>query len=336
MADRRGTRWDAMTLRCAVAVLACIVPCSSYSADLSGTMPYPNRPIRLIVPFAAGSGGDFLGRLVGAKFADVLGQPAIVENRPGAAGNLAMEIAARAAPDGYTLVLGNAGTNTVNPSIYRTPGFDPVRSFVPISKLTTVPSVIVAGPASPVGTLEELVALARREPGKLDYATTGIGLTSHLAMATFAARAGISLVHIPYASSGLLKGVLAGEVPLACSAIEVVRENVKAGRLRALAVTGARRVDSLPGTPTIAESGFPGFEVVSWYGILAPSGTPPEIVNRLHAALVRILHFPNVAEAITAAGQEVVGNSPEQFAAEILADLARGRAIVDALKIHVD
>jgi tripartite-type tricarboxylate transporter receptor subunit TctC len=313
-----------------------MVPCVSHAADTLGTMPYPSRPIRLIVPFAAGSGGDFLGRLVAAKLADVLGQPAIVENRPGAAGNLAMEIVARAAPDGYTLVLGNAGTNTVNPSIYRALGFDPVRSFVPISKLTTVPSVIVAGPASPVGTLEELVALARREPGKLDYATTGIGLTSHLAMATFAARAGIELVHIPYASSGLLKGVLAGEVPLACSAIEVVRENVKAGRLRALAVTGSRRVDSLPGTPTIAESGFPGFEVVSWYGILTPSGTPPEIVNRLHAALVRILRNPEVAEAITAAGQEVVGNTPEQFADEIRSDLVRGRAIVEALKIRVD
>jgi tripartite-type tricarboxylate transporter receptor subunit TctC len=130
--------------------------------------------------------------------------------------------------------------------------------------------------------------------------------------------------------------VLAGEVPLACSAIEVVRENVKAGRLRALAVTGARRVDSLPGTPTVAESGFPGFEVVSWYGILAPSGTPPEVVNRVHAALVRLLRFPDVAEAIAAAGQEAVGNSPEQFAAEIRAELIRGRAVVDALKIRVD
>src|SRR5450631_887024 len=204
MVDRCGRRWGAMTLRRVIAVLACVVPCLSDAVDPSLTIPYPSRPIRLIVPFAAGSGGDFLGRLVGAKLADVLGQPAIVENRPGAAGNFAMEIAARAAPDGYTLVLGNAGTNTINPSIYRSLGFDPVQSFVPISKLTTVPSVIVAGPASPVGTLEELVALARREPGKLDYATTGIGLTSHLAMATLAARAGIELVHIPYASSGLL------------------------------------------------------------------------------------------------------------------------------------
>jgi len=325
-----------MTLRRVVAALACLVASLCNAAEPSGTMPYPNRSIRIIVPFAAGSGGDYLGRLLAAKFVDVLGQPAIVENRPGAAGNLAMEIAARAAPDGYTLVLGNAGTNTVNPSIYRSPGFDPVHSFVPISKLTTVPSVIVAGPASPVRTLGEMVALARREPGKLDYATTGIGLTSHLAMATLAARAGVELVHIPYASSSLLKGVLAGEVPLACSAIEVVRESVKAGRLHALAVTGSHRVDSLPGTPTVAESGFPGFAVVSWYGLLAPSGTPPDIVDHLHAALVRILRYPEVAAAIASAGQEVVGNTPEQFALEIRADLVRGRALVEALKIRVD
>jgi tripartite-type tricarboxylate transporter receptor subunit TctC len=314
-------------------VFAAVSPGPSAAQDAT---LYPNRPIRLIVPFAAGSGGDFLGRLVGNKLGENLGQPVIVENRPGAAGNFAMELAAKATPDGYTLVLGNAGTNTVNPSIYRTPGFDPIHSFVPITKLTTVPSVIVAGPLSNARTLKEMIALAHRDPGKLDYATLGVGLTSHLAMVALSVRAGIELTHVPYGSGGVLKAVLAGEVPLACSAVEVIKESVTAGRLRALAVTSAQRVASLPDTPTVAESGFPGFEFVSWYGILAPSGTPPEIVKRLYLELSRIVHQPDIAERIVNAGQVVVGNSPEQFAADIRSDLARGRKLVDALKIQVD
>lgn len=297
---------------------------------------YPDHPVHLIVPFAPGSGGDFLARLVGARLGETLGQAVVVENRPGASGNLAMEFVARAAPDGYTLVLGNAGTNTVNPSLYRRPGFDPLRSFVPITRLTTVPSVIVAGPSSPVHTLAELVDLARREPGKLDYATVGVGLSSHLAMVEFSMRAGIELTHIPYGMGGVLRAVLAGEVPIACSAVEVVRKNVEAGRLRALAVTGDRRVPSLPGTPTVAEQGFPGFDMVSWYGVLAPYGTPPRIVDRLNADLVRIVHEPGIERQIADAGQQVVGNTSEEFAADIRAGLARGKELVDTLGIHVD
>ncbi|MGE5088095.1 MAG: Bug family tripartite tricarboxylate transporter substrate binding protein [Candidatus Levyibacteriota bacterium] len=297
---------------------------------------YPDHPVRLIVPFGPGSGGDFLARLVGARLGQVLGQAIVVENRPGASGNLAMELAARAAPDGYTLVLGNAGTNTVNPSLYRNLGFDPLDSFVPISKLTTVPSVIVAGPSSPVRTLPELIELARREPAKLDYATIGLGLSSHLAMVEFSTRAGIELTPIPYGAGGVLKAVLAGEVPLAISAVEVVRKNVEAGRLRALAVTSERRVPSLPDTPTVAEQGFPGFDMQSWYGILAPHGTPPRIVDRLNAELVRIVHEPDIARQIANAGQQVVGNTSDEFAADIRDGLARGRRLVDALGIHVD
>ncbi len=297
---------------------------------------YPNHPVRLIVPFGPGSGGDFLARLVGARLARDLGEPVVVENRPGAAGNIAMNLVARADPDGYTLVLGNAGTNTVNPSLYRRPGFDPIRSFVPITKLTTVPSVIVAGPSSPVHTLAELIALARREPGQLNYATLGLGLSSHLAMVEFSTRAGIDLTPIPYGAGGVLKAVLAGEVPLAVTAVEVVRKNVEAGRLQALAVTSERRVPTLPDTPTVAEQGFPGFDMQSWYGVLAPHGTPSRIVDRLNADLVRIVHQPGIAKQIVDAGQQVVGNTTDEFAADIRAGLARGRKLVDQLGIHVD
>jgi tripartite-type tricarboxylate transporter receptor subunit TctC len=330
---RRQLRWWLWSLALLMAPLMALNGRAALAEDAG---PYPNHPVRLIVPFGPGSGGDFLARLVGAKLGQALGQAVVVENRPGASGNLAMELAARAAPDGYTLVLGNSGTNTVNPSLYRKLGFDPLGSFVPISKLTTVPAVIVAGPASPVHTLAELIDFARREPGKLDYATMGLGLSSHLAMVEFSTQAGIELTPIPYGTGGVLKAVLAGEVPLAVSAVEVVRKNVEAGRLRALAVTSDRRVPSLPDTPTIAEQGFPGFDMQSWYGILAPYGTPPRIVDRLNAELVRIVHEPDVAKQIVNAGQQVVGNTSDEFAADIRAGLARGRELVDKLGIHVD
>ncbi|MBU6484338.1 MAG: hypothetical protein KGR23_06025 [Betaproteobacteria bacterium] len=250
--------------------LAMLVALSGRAAMATDAGHYPSHPVHLIVPFGPGSGGDFLARLVGARLARDLGEPVVVENRPGAAGNIAMNIVARADPDGYTLVLGNAGTNTVNPSLYRRPGFDPIRSFVPITKLTTVPSVIVAGPSSPVHTLAQLIELARREPGQLDYETLGLGLSSHLAM------------------------------------VEV------------------------------AEQGFPGFDMQSWYGVLAPHGTPSRIVDRLNADLVRIVHEPDIAKAIVDAGQQVVGDTTDEFAADIRAGLARGRKLVDQLGIHVD
>ncbi|MEO8134166.1 MAG: tripartite tricarboxylate transporter substrate binding protein [Betaproteobacteria bacterium] len=317
--------------------LALLMGLAAHTAFAQGPQPYPNRPIYLIVPFAAGSGGDFLARLVGSRLATILGQAVVVDNRPGAAGNLAMDVAAKAAPDGYTLVLGNAGTNTVNPSVYRKLPFDPILSFAPIARLTTVPSVIVAGSSSTVRTLTELVERARAAPGTLDYATVGVGLSSHLAMAAFSERAGIELMHIPYGTGGVLKAVLAGEVPMACTAVEVVRANiVKGGRLRALAVTSERRIAALPDTPTVAELGYPGFNMESWYGVLAPSGTPQKIIDRLNAELLRIVRDPEVARQISDAGQVVAGSSPEELAADIRSGIERGRRLVEALKIRVD
>ena len=326
---RRRPRWPL----CGLAILAALAWRAAPAQDAE---PYPNRPLRLLVPFAAGSGGDFIARIVGSRLSLSISQPVVIDNRPGAAGNIAMEIAAKAAPDGYTLILGNSGTNTVNPSLYRKLPFDPIRSFAPVIRLTTVPSVIIAGPSSPVHTLAELVAHARREPGKLDYATVGVGLSSHLAMAMFSGRAGIELTHIPYGTGGVLKAVLAGDVPLACAAYEVVRANLAGGRLQALAVTSERRIPSLPDTPTVAEAGYPGFSLVSWYGILAPYGTPPKIVDRLNAELQRIVRDPDVARQITDAGQIVVGGTAEEFAADIRAGLERGRQMVETLKLRVD
>lgn len=297
---------------------------------------YPDRPLRFIVPFPVGGGTDFLARTIGEKLAVALGQPVVIENHPGAAGNVGAELAAKAAPDGYTLFFGSAGPLTINPNIYAKLGFDPVRSFVPVTRLVDVPSVIVAGPTMPANTLPALIALARQEPGKIAYATSGVGTSSHMAMVLLSVRAGIDLLHVPYGTSGVLRDVLAGEVPLAVAAVEVVKANVEAGKLRALAVTSRNRIAALPGTATVAESAFPGFAASSWYGVLVPAGTPTEIVQRLHIELARILRDPDVRRRLVTAGQEPVGNTPEEFAAEITAELARWAGAVKASGIRIE
>ena len=297
---------------------------------------YPGRPLRFIVPFPVGGGTDFLARTIGEKLSLALGQAVVIENHPGAAGNVGADLAAKSPPDGYTLFFGSAGPLTINPNVYTKLGFDPVRSFAPVTRLVDVPSVIVAGPAMPAGTLPALIALARQEPGKIAYATSGVGTSSHMAMVLLSVRAGIDLLHVPYGTSGVLRDVLAGEVPLAVAAAEVVKANVDAGKLRALAVTSRNRIAALPGTPTVAESALPGFAASSWYGVLVPAGTPTEIVQRLYIELAGILRDPDVRRRLIAAGQEPVGNTPEEFAAEIKAELARWAGAVKASGIRIE
>jgi tripartite-type tricarboxylate transporter receptor subunit TctC len=311
-----------------------LCPCVAIAQSTAGD--YPDRPLRFIVPFPVGGGTDFLARTIGDKLALALGQPVVIENHPGAAGNVGAELAAKAAPDGYTLFFGSAGPLTINPNIYAKLGFDPVRSFVPVTRLVDVGSVIVAGPSMPATTLKALIALARQEPGKIAYATSGVGTSSHMAMVLLSGRAGIDLLHVPYGTSGVLRDVLAGEVPLAVAAVEVVKANVDAGKLRALAVTSRNRIAALPDTPTVAESAIPGFAASSWYGVLVPAGTPSEIVQRLYIELTRILRDPGVRRRLVTGGQEPVGNTPEQFSAEIKAELARWASAVKASGLHID
>jgi tripartite-type tricarboxylate transporter receptor subunit TctC len=297
---------------------------------------YPDQPLRFIVPFPAGGGTDFLARTIGDKLALALGQSVVIENHPGAAGNIGAELAAKAPPNGYTLFFGSAGPLTINPNIYAHLGFDPVRSFVPVTRLVDVPSAIVAGPSMPASTLTALIALAREEPGKIAYATSGVGTSSHMAMVQLSERAGIQLLHVPYGASGVLRDVLSGEVPLAVAAVEVVKANVDAGKLRALAVTSRSRITALPETPTVAESAIPGFVATSWYGVLVPAGTPDEIVQRLYVEITRILRDPNVRQRLVTAGQEPVGNTPEQFSAEIKSELAQWARTVKTSGLHID
>ena len=315
-------------------LLLSLAPCVAIAQSTAGT--YPDRPLRFIVPFPAGGGTDFLARIIGDKLGLALGQPVVIENHPGAAGNIGAELAAKAAPDGYTLFFGSAGPLTINPNIYANLGFDPVHSFIPVTRLVDVPSVIVAGPSMPATTLTALIELARQEPGRIAYATSGVGTSSHLAMVRLSDRAGIRLLHIPYGASGVLRDVLSGEVPLAVAAVEVVKANVDAGKLRALAVTSRNRIAALPDTPTVAESAIPGFAATSWYGVLLPAGTPAEIVRRLYIEITKILRDPNVHQRLVTAGQEPVGNTPEQFSAEIKAELAQWARTVKTSGLHID
>ena len=318
------------------ALAACLLVASAGQALDALAEAYPARPIRLIVPFNAGGGIDALARQVGAKLSEALGQAVVVENLPGAGGNRASDLVARAAPDGYTLLVG-ANSLTINPALPGSHAPDPVRAFAPVSKLVTIPVAVAVTPSFEARSLQELLALARKTPRKLAFANQGIGTTSHIAAALLAQRAGVEFLHVPYSGTGrVARDVISGEIPILFSATGVVAPLVRGGQLRALAVTGSQRSSALPEVPTVAESGLPGFEVSSWYGVLAPAGTPAEIVGRLHAELVRILALPEVSERLPRQGMHPVGNTPAQFAAEISADVERWARVVREARIGAE
>jgi tripartite-type tricarboxylate transporter receptor subunit TctC len=324
---RRNVRW--WTLAAGLLVIA------SQGIDVLAET-WPSRTTRLIVPFPAGGGIDALARLLAARLSDAVGQPVVVENHPGAAGNRGSELVAKAAPDGYTLIVG-ANSMTINPALPGTRAPDPLRAFMPVTKLVTIPVVVAVTPSFEARTLEELLALARKAPRRLAYANQGIGTTSHMAATLLALRAGVEFLQIPYNGPGsVVKDVITGEIPIVFSSTGTTAPFVRSGQLRALAVTGSRRSSALPDVPTVAESGFPGFEVSSWYGVLAPAGTPPEIVGRLHGELVRILALPDVREMLARQGMYPIGNTPAQFAAEISADVERWSRVVREARIGVD
>jgi tripartite-type tricarboxylate transporter receptor subunit TctC len=298
---------------------------------------YPSKPIHLIVPFAAGGGNDNVARLVGKRLADSLGQPVLIDNRPGAGGVVGAELAAKAAPDGYTLFLGGVGSHAINPSLHDKLPYDPIRDFAPVALLAQAPLVLVVHPSVPAGSFPEFVAYARANPGRLNFASNGNGSSSQLAAVMFDSMAGVDMVHVPYKGlSPALADLLSGQVQLMFSSVVAILPHIKAGKLRGLAVTGARRLASMPELPTIAESGFPGYEASSWYGILAPAGTPREIVAKLNAELSKALEQPEVRSSLLAEGAEPAGGSPERFAAHIRSEKERlGKLIRDA-KIRLE
>jgi tripartite-type tricarboxylate transporter receptor subunit TctC len=295
---------------------------------------YPSRPIRLIVPFAPGGGNDTVARLVGESLGKRLGQPVIIDNRAGAGGVVGAEAAAHAAPDGYTLFLGGVGSHAINPNLHANLGYDPVRDFAPVSLLAQAPLVLVVHPSLPAQSVQQLVALAKAQPGKLNYASNGNGSSSQLAAVMFAAMTGIDIVHVPYKGlAPALADLLTGRDEMMFSSIVAILPHVQAGKLRPLAVTSRKRVALLPDVPTVAESGVPGYETSSWYGILAPAGTPAPVVRRLHDEIVKVLAQEDVRKALAGEGAEPVGNTAEEFSEFIRSEKERLGAVIRSGKV---
>ena len=282
---------------------------------------YPDRPIRLIAPFPAGGLADVLARAVGDELSKSFGQPVIVENRTGAGGNVGADAVAKAAPDGYTLMMSSAGILTANQFLYMTMPFDPEKDFVPVSNVADMPMMVVVNPNVPAKTLQELVALARAKPGKLNFGSPGIGTTGHLGLALFMHAANIKLTHVPYRGAApAMTDLLAGQIDGVVDNPPTVLPQIQGGRLRALAVAAKQRMALLPDLPTAAEAGVPGYEASSWFGVVAPAGTPPAIVAKLHNAIATALSQPVVRERFAKTGARLLGNSPEEFAQQIKSD----------------
>jgi tripartite-type tricarboxylate transporter receptor subunit TctC len=290
---------------------------------------YPARPIHLVVPFPPGGSTDILARALALKLAEGFAQAVIIDNRPGAGGSIGAEAAARAAPDGHTIMMGHLGTLAVNPAIYKNLPYDPVKSFAPVALMAMVPSVLVVNPQVPAQSAAELVAYARANPGKLTYGSAGSGSTSHLTTEYFKLATGTDILHVPYKGIGpMLTDLISGQLSLGINGAPAVMAHVNSGRLRALAVTGAKRLPSLPRIPTLDEAGVKGFDASGWYGIVAPAGTPPEIVLRLNSEIRRIMQTPELRARLDTEGAIPAAGSAEEFGAFIASEIARWGAVL--------
>jgi tripartite-type tricarboxylate transporter receptor subunit TctC len=320
-----SNRWTTVFLCAATLVLG-----AAHAAD-----QYPSRPIRLILPFPPGGATELLGRIVGQKLTERMGQPVVVDSRGGAGGNLGLELTAIAAPDGYTLVLAPPSL-AISPSLYKKLNYDPVRDFAPVTLVATVPMGIFTNPSLP-STLKEVIALAKAKPGQLNYGSGGNGTSLHLAGELFKIQAGVNIVHIPYKGSSLaLTDLIGGRLQLVFIGIPAPAPHVKSGRLRALAVIAPQRSPQLPDTPTVAEAGMPNFEVTTWYGILAPAKTPRDIVMRLNRELVVIMRDPDTKERLTVLGAEPAPGTPEAFASYIKQEIVKWAEVVRKAGLQAD
>ena len=296
---------------------------------------YPAKPIRLIVPFAPGGGTDILSRSLGQLLASSLGQQVLVENRPGAGGVIGAEMTARAAADGYTILMVSS-SYAVNPALYKL-SFDPVRDLTPITQVAAVQFVLVAHPSVPVNNVKDVIALAKSKPDGLNYASSGIGSSPHLAGAFFNLRAGIQMKHIPYKGGGpAIADVMAGHVQFLFSTVVQAIPHLKAGTLKAIAVGGLKRAAALPDVPTIAESGIPGYDVTNWFGLLGPRDLPKNVVEQLNTEVARHLRNPEFMARLAAEGAEPVGNTSAEFAAVVSADIEKYGRIVTETRIRVE
>ncbi|HVQ61350.1 MAG TPA: tripartite tricarboxylate transporter substrate binding protein [Burkholderiales bacterium] len=313
-----------MTLRRCALLLAAACAATATHADV-----YPSKPIRFVVAFPPGGGTDIIARSIAQKLGERLEQQIVVDNRPGAGGNIGTDIVAKSAPDGYTMLMGSAGPLAINASLFAAMPFDPVRDLAPVTLAASTPNVLVVHPSLKATTVKDLVALARAHPGEINFASSGHGTPAHLAGELFNSMAGVKLVHVPYkGASPALADLLGGQVQVMFSTMPPALPHVKEGKLRALAVTSLKRSPAMPGLPTLDEAALPGFEANTWHGVVLPAGAQSAIIARLNREIVAILHMPEVVERLSNQGAEPVGSTPEEFAAYIKSETVKWARVV--------
>ena len=323
--------------RALLAALATLFGATTSTPALAQAASYPNKPIRIIVPFPVGGIADTFSRTIGIKLTEVWGQPVVIENKTGAGGNIGAELVAKSAPDGYTLVMGNIGSHAVNVSLFKSIPFDPIKDFVPIAHVLDAEGLLVVNPSVNANSVSEILEMARAQPGKLSYASAGLGTTSHLAGELFKSTAKVDIVHVPYkGNSPAITDLLGGQTQMLFATMPTVLPHVKAGKLRAIASIGLVRTVALPDVPTVAESGLPGFEVSNWIGLFAPVGTAPDIVAKLNAEVQKIMRSPDVQKRLEAEGARFIPTTPAQFAAFQKEELVKWAKIIKDANIRAE
>jgi tripartite-type tricarboxylate transporter receptor subunit TctC len=298
---------------------------------------YPSKPIHFIVPYPAGGPLDTVARLLGQRVSETVHQPVVVENKPGAGGNIGADSVAKAAPDGYTILMGAVATHAINPTLYRNIPYDPVKDFAPVTEVAWTPNVLVVNPSLPVSNVKEFIAYVKAHPGELNFGSGSTGSAGHLAGELFKTMAGVQMVHVPYKGAGpAMQDLIGGQIQLMFDNLASSLGQIRAGKVRALAVTTEKRSTLAPELPTIAESGLPGFDISTWFGIFAPGGTPQPVVQRLHDAFVAALQAPDVQATMKKMGAEPVGNTPGEFAAFIRSEAEKYAKVIRASGAKVD
>ncbi len=324
-----------MILSRLLAIAACAA--SALTCAFAHAQTYPSKPIRFVVPYPAGGPVDIVARLLAQKVAENAGQPVVVDNKPGAGGNIGADLVAKSPPDGYTILMGAVATHAINPALYASIPFDPARDFVPIVQVASTPNVLVVNPSIPAANVQELIAYARRNPGKLNFGSGSTGSAGHLAGELFKSMAGIDMTHVPYKGAApAMQDLVAGQIQLMFDNLASALGQVRAGKVKALAVTTAARTALAPELPTLAESGLPGFDISTWFGVFAPAGTPRNVAQRLHEEFSRALAAPDVRERMLALGAEPAGGSSAQFAAYIRAEAEKYARLVKSSGAKAD
>jgi tripartite-type tricarboxylate transporter receptor subunit TctC len=312
---------------------------SIFCSGFASAQTYPSKPIRIVAPFPPGGSVDILARIIGAELQKSWGQNVLIDNRPGAGGNIGSDNIAKSAPDGYSLLIGSNGTHAINPALYAKMPYDAIRDFSPITLVASSPNIFTTHPSLPAKNVKEFIALAKANPGKVTYGSGGIGTSQHLSVELFRSQANISLIHVPYKGAGpLVTALLSGEIAMSCQSLPSMGtpSHVNAGRLHGLAVTSGKRSSVLPQVPTLMESGFPKFDVSAWWGMMAPAGTPEEIVNKLNKEVIRILNLPSVRKQLMEQGLDILTSTPAEYHSYIKNELALWAPVVKSSGARVD